>query len=118
MCIRDRVSGPEDKAVYTNYQKALSNRDSNFADGQDKTATLRYAHGQDTAGKMCIRDSDETMQKFTEEMQYAQPRGPHAQWPEISDALSLAVNESITGTSAPADAAAKAQSTIDGILAE
>ena len=39
------------------------------------------------------------MQKFTEEMQYAQPRGPHAQWPEISDALSLAVNESITGTS-------------------
>ncbi len=43
-------SGPEDKAVYTNYQKALSNRDSNFADGQDKTATLRYAHGQDTAG--------------------------------------------------------------------
>jgi len=51
-------------------------------------------------------------------MQYAQPRGPHAQWPEISDALSLAVNESITGTSTPADAAAKAQSTIDGILAE
>ena len=45
-----QVSGPEDKAVYTNYQKALSNRDSNFADGQDKTATLRYAHGQDTAG--------------------------------------------------------------------
>ena len=58
------------------------------------------------------------MQKFTEEMQYAQPRGPHAQWPEISDALSLAVNESITGTSTPSDAAAKAQSTIDGILAE
>ena len=29
-----------DKAVYTNYQKALSNGDSNFADGQDKTATF------------------------------------------------------------------------------
>ena len=76
---------------------------------------------QGERGMHYLRDrhlSDETMQKFTEEMQYAQPRGPHAQWPEISDALSLAVNESITGTSTPADAAAKAQSTIDGILAE
>lgn len=59
---------------------------------------------------------DAIMKKFTEEMQYAQPRGPHAQWPEISNALSLAVNESITGASSPADAAAKAQATIDGII--
>lgn len=59
---------------------------------------------------------DAIMKKFTEEMQFAQPRGPHAQWPEISNALSLAVNESITGASAPADAAAKAQATIDGII--
>lgn len=59
---------------------------------------------------------DAIMKKFTEEMQFAQPRGPHAQWPEISNALSLAVNESITGASSPADAAAKAQGTIDGII--
>lgn len=60
--------------------------------------------------------NDATMQLFTQEMQYAKPRGPHPQWPEISDAISLAVNESITGGNTPAAAAAKAQKTIDGIV--
>ena len=44
----DPVEG--DKAIYTNYQKALSNSEGAFADGQSKEATFRYAHGQDTAG--------------------------------------------------------------------
>lgn len=60
--------------------------------------------------------SDAVMKLFSDEMQYAQPRGPHAQWPEVSDAISLAVNESITQASTPAVAAQKAQSTIDGIV--
>ena len=92
-----------------------------FATSKDEVASYIDDFGYIAARKDVAEGQftdDETMQKFTEEMQYAQPRGPHAQWPEISDALSLAVNESITGTSAPADAAAKAQSTIDGILAE
>jgi multiple sugar transport system substrate-binding protein len=56
------------------------------------------------------------MMKFTEQMQYAQPRGPHARWPEISNAISLAFNEAITGFSTIQNSAAKAQNTIDGIL--
>lgn len=63
-------------------------------------------------------EGDEITGLFVEQMQYAQPRGPHAQWPEISDAISLAFNETITQTSTPEAAAEKAQSTIDGILAE
>lgn len=59
---------------------------------------------------------DAVMQHFIKEMQYAKARGPHASWPEISDAISLAFNEVITETSTPEDAAAKAQTTIDGIL--
>lgn len=59
---------------------------------------------------------DAVMQHFIKEMQYAKARGPHASWPEISDAISLAFNEVITETSTPEDAAAKAQSAIDGIL--
>ncbi len=59
---------------------------------------------------------DAIMQKFTEQMQYAQPRGPHPRWPEISDAISLAFNEAITETATPEDAAAKAQATIDSIV--
>lgn len=39
-----------DKAVYTTYQRALSNDPSDFADGKGKTETFRYAHGQDSAG--------------------------------------------------------------------
>lgn len=61
---------------------------------------------------------DEMMKKFVEQMEYAQPRGPHAQWPEISDAISLAFNETITQTSSAEEAAAKAQNTIDQVLAE
>ena len=59
---------------------------------------------------------DEVMQLFIDAMQYAVARGPNAQWPEISDAISLAFNEAITETSTPADAAAKAQATIDSII--
>ena len=59
---------------------------------------------------------DEVMQLFINAMQYAVARGPSAQWPEISDAISLAFNEAITETATPAEAAAKAQTTIDGIL--
>ncbi|NLO83911.1 MAG: ABC transporter substrate-binding protein [Clostridiales bacterium] len=61
---------------------------------------------------------DPTMQVFSAQMAYALPRGPHPDWPSISDAISLAFNQVIVGTMAPADAAAEAQSTIDAILAE
>ena len=39
----------EDKAVYTTYQKALSNGTVDLEDAQSKTSTFRYAHGQDSA---------------------------------------------------------------------
>lgn len=55
-------------------------------------------------------------QPFVEELKYAMPRGPHAEWPSISDAISLAFNKVITGTATPEDAAAEAQTTIDGIV--
>lgn len=59
---------------------------------------------------------DEVYEAFVEEMQYAQARGPLPEWPEISDAISLAFNKVITGDSEPAAAAEEAQTTIDGIL--
>ncbi len=61
---------------------------------------------------------DPIMKKFAENMQYAYPRGPHDRWPEISNAISTAFNEVITGTSDPATAAAKAQETIDSIVGQ
>lgn len=44
------VSSPDDKAVYTSYQKALSNLASDLVDGQSKDKTFRYAHSQDGVG--------------------------------------------------------------------
>jgi multiple sugar transport system substrate-binding protein len=60
--------------------------------------------------------NDAVMKVFSAQMASAQPRGPHPRWPEISDALSLAMNESITGIATPEAAAAKAQKTIDAIV--
>lgn len=39
-----------DEAVYTTYQKALSNEANDLLDNKNKEDTFRYAHGQDSAG--------------------------------------------------------------------
>lgn len=59
---------------------------------------------------------DPVYDAFVEEMQYANARGPLPEWPDISDAISLAFNEVMTDTSTPEEAAAKAQAVIDGII--
>lgn len=61
-------------------------------------------------------DGDSPYKPFVEELQYAQPRGPLAEWPSVSDAISLAFNEVMTGTATPEEAAKTAQTTIDGIV--
>jgi len=61
---------------------------------------------------------DPIYEKFVDSMKYARARGPLPEWPNISDAISLAFNEVITGVSSPEDAAAKAQETIDVILGQ
>lgn len=59
---------------------------------------------------------DEDYLKFVEQMTYAKARGPHENWPSISDAISLAFNQFMTDAATPADAAATAQATIDSVL--
>lgn len=61
-------------------------------------------------------EGDPVYEAFVEEMNYAGARGPLPEWPDISNAISLAFNKVITGASTPEEAAAEAQSTIDGIL--
>lgn len=72
------------------------------------SADQTIAEGQFTDGSPYL--------PFVEQLKYAQPRGPLADWPSVSDAISLAFNEAMTGLSAPEDAAAKAQATIDSIV--
>lgn len=44
------VSDPSDKAVYTSYQKALSNAASDLQDGKSRAETFIYAHDQEGNG--------------------------------------------------------------------
>ena len=104
-----------------------------IAGGNEEAAIafLQYATSKDTClymmGTMGYISSDSTIAEgqfagdpvyevFVEEMKYANARGPLPEWPDISDAISLAFNKVITGDATPEDAAAEAQATIDGIL--
>jgi multiple sugar transport system substrate-binding protein len=56
---------------------------------------------------------DPIMKVFVDELQYAMPRGPSPKWPQISDAISTALQESLTGAKTPEAAAKDAQVKID-----
>lgn len=71
---------------------------------------------KEIAANQFTDDTDAIYRKFVEQMEYAQARGPLPEWPEVSDAISLAFNEVMTGTAAPEEAAAEAQATIDMII--
>lgn len=59
---------------------------------------------------------DPVMSVFLDELQYAMPRGPHPKWPQISDAISTAMQESFTQIKTPEQAAKDAQVKIDSII--
>ncbi|MBB94966.1 MAG: ABC transporter substrate-binding protein [Rhodobacteraceae bacterium] len=61
-------------------------------------------------------DYPEIYAVFEESMKYARNRGPHPEWPKISQAIQGAIQSSLTGQAAPADALDRAQSQIDKVL--
>lgn len=90
-----------------------------YATSEEKVKFLMDKFGYISADKSIAEnqfDADSPYQPFVEELNYAMPRGPLAEWPSVSDAISLAFNQVITGTATPEDAAAQAQTTIDGIV--
>jgi multiple sugar transport system substrate-binding protein len=90
-----------------------------FATQKDQSLFMMKAMGYISPDSTIAKDQfagDEVYEAFVEEMQYANARGPLAEWPEISNAISLAFNEVMTDSSTPEDAAAKAQASIDIIM--
>lgn len=90
-----------------------------YATSEDKVKFMMDKFGYISADKTIAEnqfEADSPYQPFVEELNYAMPRGPQAEWPSVSDAISLAFNQVITGTATPEDAAAQAQATIDGIV--
>ena len=60
--------------------------------------------------------ADPIYKVFIDELQYAVPRGPSPKWPEISNAISQALQEVITASKTPEAAAKDAQVKIDAAL--
>lgn len=59
---------------------------------------------------------DAALVVFQEQLQSAQPRGPHPEWAKISKAIYDAMQAALTGQMSSQDALDQAQATIDGIL--
>ena len=114
------VLGGENYAVISggNEEGALSFLEYATAEEQVKFMmdSMGYISADKNIAATQFTDEDAAMKTFTEELNYAKPRGPHADWPSISDAISLAFNQVITGEAEPAKAASDAQATIDSII--
>jgi multiple sugar transport system substrate-binding protein len=63
-----------------------------------------------------IEKKDAALKVFQEQLQYAQPRGPHPEWQKISKAIYDAEQQALTGQQSSIEALNQAQATIDGIL--
>ena len=63
-----------------------------------------------------IEKKDAALAVFQEQLQYAQPRGPHPEWQKISKAIYDAEQAALTGQMTPDEALSQAQKTIDTIL--
>lgn len=58
---------------------------------------------------------DAALKVFLDQLQYAQPRGPHPEWQKISKAIYDAMQAALTGQMSAKDALDQAQATIKGI---
>ncbi len=111
--------GGENYSVIAGGNEAAAIEFLKFATQKEQCLFMMKAMGYISADSTIAKDQfagDEVYEAFVEEMQYANARGPLAEWPEISDAISLAFNEVMAGASEPEAAAAKAQGSIDGVL--
>jgi multiple sugar transport system substrate-binding protein len=111
--------GGENYSVISGGNEAAAIEFMKYATQKEQCLFMMNAMGYISSDSTIAKDQfsgDDVYQAFVDEMQYANARGPLAEWPEVSDAISLAFNEVMTDASSPEDAAAKAQTTIDGIV--
>ncbi|MFT2215702.1 ABC transporter substrate-binding protein [Rhizobium giardinii] len=59
---------------------------------------------------------DAALKVFLEQLKYAQPRGPHPEWPKISKAIQDAIQAALTGQTSPKDALDQAAERIKAVL--
>ncbi len=110
--------GGENYAVIAGGNEQAALKFLEYATAKEQLSYLTEAFGYLSADKK-MADSgskDEVMNIFMQELKYARVRGPLDEWPEVSDAISLAFNQVMTGEKEPQEAAKAAQNKIDKIL--
>ena len=113
------VLGGENYAVISGGNEAGALDFLTYATAEEQVKYMMGQLGYISADKTIADtqfEADSPYQPFVEQLEYAMPRGPLAEWPSVSDAISLAFNKVITGVATPEDAAAEAQATIDSIV--
>ena len=113
--------GGENYAVIAGGNEAGALNFLEYATQQDQVSFMMNTMGYISADKEIAKtqftsEDEKVYQKFIEQMDYTKARGPLADWPSVSDAISLAFNQVMTGAADPEKAAQDAQATIDSIV--
>lgn len=108
-------TGTEYKDECVDFLKFLMNAQNN-ADFTAAAAKLPVR--KDAVSLNELFTTDERYAVFNEAMNYARARGPHAQWPTLSEALYTATQQSMLGEKSVEDALSAAADTISPIVAE
>lgn len=108
-------AGTEYKAECVDFLKFLMNPENN-ADFTAAAAKLPVR--KDAVPLKDLWTTDERYVVFNDAMNYARARGPHAQWPTLSEALYTATQQALLGDKSVEDALKEADSKIAPIVAE
>ena len=88
----------------------------NLADFCEKTG--KFPPRTDALQMKEVWTQDPFYSVFAENLEYAVPRGPHAEWPKISEALYNAFQAVYIGEKTPEEALSDAAATVEGIYKE
>lgn len=70
----------------------------------------------DVATESSYWAKDPAYSVFLKQLEFARPRGPHPRWPEISNAIQIAIQEALTGQLTAKAALAAAAKKVNAIL--
>jgi len=112
--------GGENFSIIKGHHEAEAWAFLKFAMSEDNLADIVNVMGyipsrKDLAESNPKLKNDPIMSVFVDEMQYAMPRGPNAKWPEYSEAMYTALQESLTNQKTPEQAARDAQVKVENI---
>lgn len=87
-----------------------------FDNMKDFIGSTGYFPPRADVAQDAIWTEDPIKSVFAEQMASAMPRGPHEKWPEVSEAIFTALQESLSGAKTPEQACKDAQAKVDPLL--